>query len=122
MSDGGPLASSSRPYQNWTTAEQCHLSLRFRQMPSVYCSDPFQPGGVTSGQRFGPSRRSKSTLIDQGVNTTLVILAPTGQLPISTGLSWNTACSGSSVCGLNERVFENGVVIEFESSIVRACQ
>ena len=41
-------------------------------MPSVYCSEPVQPGGVMSGHRPGPSAFENSTWMPVGRMSTVV--------------------------------------------------
>src|SRR5262245_2504818 len=107
----------SRPCQNCTTAEQCHVSAMFTHMPSVYCSGPLHPGGTPSGQRFGPSRRSKSTRMALPVKWTLVIFAPSLHEPRSPGELWMTARLMSNGTNLNEDTLENGPVTPFDGSV-----
>ena len=61
------------------TAEQYHCPLMLRHMPSVYSSGPVNPGGMTSGQRPGPSRFEKSTSTPSDARLMLVIWVVIGQ-------------------------------------------
>src|ERR1700754_4941162 len=101
-----PPASSSRPCQNWIGAEQYQWLLMFRHMPRQYSTlSPGAPHGV-SRQRFGPSRRSKSTITQPCEKSTRVICAVSAQWPRSDGLSTIVASLMSKAMYLNERVDE----------------
>src|SRR5437868_6640254 len=54
-------------------------------MPSVYCSEPSQPGGVTSGQRPGPALFEKSTCTPLERISIPLIDVVIGQRPMSRG-------------------------------------
>src|SRR5579863_9300778 len=101
----------SSPFQNSITAEQYHCPLMFRHMPSVYSSGPLKPGGMTSGQRPGPSRFEKRTSTPFGVRFRLVICVVIGQFWSPTGeLSTIALVSVSFWPGIGTTVPEPGVV------------
>src|SRR5262245_40641701 len=62
-----------------------HRPLMFRTIHSVYCIGPSHPGGVTSGQRPGPSFFVKSTRTPPWPRSSSVIVAVAGQFATSAG-------------------------------------
>src|SRR5262245_63845986 len=74
----------------------------FRHMPSVYCSGPDQPGGVTSGQRPGPSFFENCTAMPLDRMLSSVIVVVIGQLARSRGELRITACPMSMPSGPND--------------------
>src|SRR5262249_25650969 len=119
-SSGRPPADSSRPYQNCTTAEQYQWLLMFRHIPSVYSIEPVP--NVSSGQRFGPSRRSKSTCMPSLARYTLVIFAVSGQKPRAAGDPRIVACFMSNGTYLNEPTLEYGPSAPLDGSETRTRQ
>src|SRR2546428_6332531 len=101
-----PPASRSRPCQNWIGAEQNQWLVTFTHMPRLYWTlSPGLPHGV-SGQRFGPSRRSKSTTTSPCEKSTRVICAVSAQKPRSAGLSTIVASRMSKAMYLKEKADE----------------
>src|SRR5947209_1238853 len=75
----------------------------FTHMPRQYSTlSPGRPHGV-SGHRFGPSRRSKSTMTQPWEKSTCVIFAVSAQLPRSAGLSTMVASRMSNAMYWNEK-------------------
>src|SRR5262249_48265195 len=91
-------------------------------MPSVYCSGPVKPRGTISGQRSGPSRRSKSTLNEPPVKSTRVIFAVSGQSARSGGELTIVAFAQSNGTYLNVKVCEYGPSTSFVGSSAFARQ
>ena len=82
--DGGP-PWRPRPYQYSTPPDVYQRPLMFSTIHSVYWIGPSQPGGVTSGQRQGPSFFEKSTNAPSLRRSSVVMSVVTGQLATSAG-------------------------------------